>query len=433
MNNDEKMHLITALAADRPAYVPNYDDFVPGKSSVLYSGPYWDNRELEMAMKSLLLGSWLTTGEYTVRFQNKFASMFNVKHAHMVNSGSSANLIMLAAAKKRWGWEDGAEVIVSPVGFPTTIAPIVQNGLAPVFVDIELNTLNFDVSQIAAKITSKTVAILVSPVLGNPPDMDALKRLSILYGIRLLGDHCDSLGSRWNGKLLNEMYEAWSTSFFPAHHITTGEGGMVCSNDEQFIALAKSFTWWGRDCYCVGQANSLPCGTCKMRFSKWLENEGVDLVLDHKYVFTSMGYNLKPLDLQAAIGLAQLEKFEEIDEKRRAIKYKLVRKLAPLARVMRPATKLTHAQPCWFGVPIICDTPEIRASLVAHFEAHKIQTRSYFAGNILRHPAYKHLAPAADFPNADVALTRVFFIGCPPHYNDAVVNYIGEVAEKWRA
>ncbi len=432
MNDTQKQHLIEALAADRPSYVPSYDNFVPGETTVLYSGPYWGNRELEMAMKSLLMGSWLTSGEYVVRFQNKFASMFNVKHAHMVNSGSSANLIMLAAAKKRWGWKDGDEVIVSPVGFPTTIAPIVQNGLVPRFVDIELETLNFDVTKIADGITDRTVAILVSPVLGNPPDMDALKRIAALNAFALLGDHCDSLGSEWDGKLLNEYYRAWSTSFFPAHHITTGEGGMVCSDDGDFITLAKSFSTWGRDCYCVGQANMLPCGTCKKRFSKWLENEGVDLVLDHKYVFTNMGYNLKPLDLQGAIGLAQLEKWEEIHS-RRLDNFASVAERFCGYEHWKVAVQHAQARPCWFGVPVICDTPEIRASLVAHLEAHKIQTRPYFAGNILRHSAYKHLAVASDFPNADVALSRVFFIGCPPHYNEAVINYVGEVVCKWKA
>ena len=426
MNDNQKKLLIEALASDCPSYVPNYEHFKPG-DTVLYSGPYWNHRELELAMEALLLGSWLTTGEYTVRFQNKFAQTCNVKHAHMVNSGSSANLVMIAAVKKRLGWKDGDEVIVSPVGFPTTIAPLVQNGLKPVFVDIEMDTLNFDTSKIRGAISEKTVAILVSPVLGNPPDMEWLTYLCDFFKIKLLGDHCDSLGTRWNDALLSDKYYAWTTSFFPAHHITTGEGGMVCSNDSEVMKLAQSFTWWGRDCYCVGLANALPCGTCKKRFSMWLSDEGVDAVLDHKYVFTNMGYNLKPLDLQAAIGLAQLEKLPEIEEKRRS-------HCAALSKFMRgrirAASCLPKADPCWFGVPVICESISVKDRAVAHLEAHKIQTRPYFAGNILRHPAYKHLGTASNFPNADLALSRVFFIGCPPHYTQAVIDYIGEVVSQ---
>ena len=430
MNDSQKKLLIQTLAADRPAYVPNYEHFKPG-DTVLYSGPFWDNRELELAMEALLQGSWLTVGEYTVRFQNKFAQACNVKHAHMVNSGSSANLVMIAAVKKRLGWKDGDEVIVSPVGFPTTIAPLLQNGLKPVFVDIEMDTLNFDTSKIRGAITDKTVAILVSPVLGNPPDMDWLVYLADFFKIKLLGDHCDSLGTRWNDALLSDKYYAWTTSFFPAHHITTGEGGMVCSNDADMMKSVMSLCSWGRDCYCIGKANALPCGTCKKRFSTWLREEGVDLVLDHKYIFTNVGYNLKPLDLQGAIGLAQLEKLPEIESKRRQHK-EIISKVIAQLKGVHVASSLPASDPCWFGIPIVCDTNEIRLSLITQLEANKIQTRPYFAGNLLRHPAYKHLANAADFPNADLALSRVFFIGCPPHYNEAVLDYICQVLKDWR-
>ena len=187
----------------------------------------------------------------------------------MVNSGSSANLIMMASLKKYYGWEDGDEVIVSPVGFPTTIAPIVQNGLTPVFVDIETDTLNFDLIEVEKKITPKTVAVILSPVLGNPPDMDMLVQICKLNGVKLVLDNCDSLGSKWNGKYLNEYACAASCSFYPAHHISTAEGGMV-SGPKDLISLARSFAWWGRDCYCVGPANLLACGTCGKRFDKWL-------------------------------------------------------------------------------------------------------------------------------------------------------------------
>lgn len=415
---------ISELArAAAPPYAYNRVPFVPGQSTVLYSGPYWDHRELEMAMEALLTGSWLVAGEYVARFQNEFARRFNVKHAHMVNSGSSANLAMIAALKKYCGWKDGDEIIVSPVGFPTTIAPLVQCGLKPVFLDIEWDTLNFDLNRIDEVTSDRTCGIFVSPVLGNPPNMDDLQSIAHILDVPLIGDNCDSLGSKWDGKLLNELYFAWSTSFYPAHHIATGEGGMICSNNKEVIDTARSISWWGRDCYCVGKANLLPCGTCKRRFDTWL---GGDTIIDHKYVFTNMGYNLKPLDLQGAIGLAQLEKLDEIESKRRA-NFQAVADLFDDRSIIHVADTEMGADPCWFGVPVICDAGSVKQELVAHLEANKVQTRSYFAGNILSHPGYKHLGNAADYPEACDALRRVFFLGCPPHYTPEIIQYIGEV------
>lgn len=416
------------LALITPKYAYNARDFVPGKSQVLYSGPYWNHEEMYAAIKSLVKGRWVVSGENVAKFQVAFGRMFGVKHCVMVNSGSSANLMLIAAVKKRLGWKDGDEVIVSPVGFPTTIAPLAQNGLNPVFVDIEWDTLNFDVNKILDKITSKTRAIFVSPVLGNPPDMDALQRITQAAGLTLLGDNCDSLGSRWNDKYLNDYYYAWTTSFYPAHHISTGEGGMVCSNDEELINEARSFSWWGRDCRCVGSANLLSCGTCGNRFDTWLgEEQGV---IDHKYLFVNMGYNLKPLDLQGAIGLTQLKKMNEIEFKRRVnFQYwkQLLNRYVPEVHI---AKNLHSADPCWFGVPIIAPH-KIKTELVQFLESNKIQTRNYFAGNILLHPGYKHLDDASNYPNANEVLKTVFFVGCPPHYNQEVFSYIESVLVKW--
>jgi CDP-4-dehydro-6-deoxyglucose reductase, E1 len=412
-----------------PPYASHFgEEFVPGDSQVLYSGPYWDHREIEMAMQAFLTGKWVTAGEYVARFQNMFGKRFRTNFCHMVNSGSSANLVMIASLKKNLGWQDGDEVIVSPVGFPTTIAPLVQCGLNPVFVDIEMETLNFDVEKIYTKISKRTKAIFVSPVLGNPPDMNKLLSINKQYGVLLIGDNCDSLGSKWNGKYLNELYYAWTTSFYPAHHITTGEGGMICSNYKNLIDTARSISWWGRDCYCVGAANLLSCGTCGNRFDKWLD--GVDAIMDHKYVFTNMGYNMKPLDLQGAIGLAQLEKIDEIEQKRRTNYLKISKLFAGKLDMYVPKVIL-QSDPCWFGVPIVCSSQNIKEELVSHFEANGIQTRSYFAGNILQHPAYKHLSDYKQFPNANLALTHVFFLGCPPHYTDEIISYIGKVLSKW--
>jgi CDP-6-deoxy-D-xylo-4-hexulose-3-dehydrase len=253
-------------------YIYNSNHFEPGKTPIYYSGPYWDNKEIEAAIDTLLNGKWITSGEKVFLFEKYFSNKFNVKHSFMVNSGSSANLTMIAALKKRFGWDDDDEIIVSPVGFATTISVLYQNRLKPVFVDIEWETLNFDVNKIEEKITSKTKGIFVSPVLGNPPDMDKIIEICEKHNLKLIGDNCDSLGTKWDGKFLNENYIAFSNSFYPAHHISTGEGGMVCTNDEELKKLIMSIAWWGRDCYCVGSSNLLSCGTCGKRFSNWLDS-----------------------------------------------------------------------------------------------------------------------------------------------------------------
>jgi CDP-6-deoxy-D-xylo-4-hexulose-3-dehydrase len=410
----------------KPKYLQNYDNFKPGEDYVMYSGQLWDENELAGAVKSLLTGKWISAGERVEQFQIKFSKRYNVKASHMVNSGSSANLVMIAGVKKHLGWNDGDEVIVSPVGFPTTIAPLVQNNLKPVFVDIEFDTLNFDVNLIEQKITPKTKAIIVSPVMANPPDMDKIHDICYRNNIVLIGDNCDTLGTKWNGKLITDLYYCWSTSFYPAHHISTGEGGMVSSNDTALIDTVRSFSWWGRDCYCVGSNNQLPCGTCGNRFDRWLP--GYDGIIDHKYVFATMGYNLKPLDLQGAIGLAQLEKADYIDNKRREHKKRLEDILKKHLMIRVPDT-LSKADPSWFGVPIICESQKQKEKLVAHFEANKIQTRNYFAGNILLHPGYKHLDNAMDYPLANKALSHVFILGCPPFWNDSVFDYIESVVK----
>lgn len=421
--------LVAAVGTPKFAY--NCKEFNPEKDTVFYSGPYWDNNEVEAALEAFLTGRWLVSGEHVAKFQVQFGRRYGTKFNHMVNSGSSANLVMVAALKKRLKWEDGAEVIVSPVGFPTTIAPLVQNNLKPIFIDIEFDTLNFDVTKIEERINEKTVAIFVSPVLGNPPDMDFLADLCDRYNLKLIGDNCDSLGTMWNGKNLTDYYYAWSTSFYPAHHITTGEGGMVSTNDEELIDFARSISWWGRDCHCVGSANLLACGTCGNRFDKWLE--GYNGVIDHKYYFTNMGYNLKPLDLQGALGIEQLKKIDEIDVKRRLHFQRIKSIFYRNVPGVRVASNLDKADPSWFGVPLITDTPELKEKLQAFCEANRIQTRNYFAGNILLHPGYKHLDDANKYPNANKALSNVFFVGCPPHYGDKVWEYYESVMQKWQS
>ena len=411
-------------------YIYNAKTFEAGKTPIYYSGPYWDNKEIEAAIDTFLNGKWITAGEKVYKFENRFSKRFGVKHSHMVNSGSSANLVLIAALKKRFNWADDDEIIVSPVGFATTISVLYQHRLKPIFIDIEWDTLNFDLDQIESKISPKTKGIFVSPVLGNPPDMDRLQEIADKYDLKIIGDNCDSLGTKWNDKPLTDYYVAFSNSFYPAHHISTGEGGMVCTNDDELKTLFVSYSWWGRDCYCIGSANLLPCGTCGNRFDKWLEN--YDGVIDHKYVFSHMGYNLKPLDLQGAIGLEQLEKLDEIETNRRRSKERLTQIFVDNIPGLRAPSKLDKADPCWFGTPFICDEPGLKHRLVAFLEENKIQTRNYFAGNILLHPGYAFLDDFKNYPEANKVLDKVFFIGAAPHYTDVVFDYIEEVIKKFK-
>ena len=410
-------------------FIANKEQFIPGKDSVYYSGPYWDDSEARELIYSIMKGKWLSSGEKVNKFEHEFSKKFNFKHSVMVNSGSSANLVMFAALKKHFGWQDGDEIIVCACGFATTVAPIVQNGLKPVFVDIDWSDLNWDLNQIQEKISSRTVAAISSPVLGNPYDIGKFVDLCRRNSIAVIADNCDSLGSKWNDNYLTDYAVAASCSFYPAHHICTIEGGMVSSNIKEVVDLARSFAWWGRDCYCVGQQNLLSCGTCGKRFDKWLD--GYDGIVDHKYIFSNMGYNLKPLDLQGGVGSVQLTKFEEIHRIRRENKKTIGNILESISGV-RVVGERPEAETSWFGVPIVCETKELKETLVAHLEKNKVQTRNYFAGNILLHPGYSHLDDASKYPNANQVLNKVFFLGCSPTINSAMIDYIKQIVDSFK-
>jgi CDP-6-deoxy-D-xylo-4-hexulose-3-dehydrase len=398
------------------------NNYVKGESNIFYSGPYWDNQEIEAALKTFLTGKWLSSGESVNKFEREFSKKFNFNYSVMVNSGSSANLVMIAALKKYFDWQDGDEIIVSVCGFPTTVNPIIQNNLKPVFVDIDYSDLNWDIEQIRKKITPRTKALFSSPVLANAYNYDEIISICNEYDIHLIADNCDSLGSKWKGEYLTDHAVAASCSFYPAHHITTIEGGMVSSNIKEVVDLARSFAWWGRDCYCVGSQNLSSCGTCGKRFDNWLI--GYDKVVDHKYVFGQIGYNLKPIDMLGSIGSIQLKKFDEIHQKRRSNKSRL-HKIFETIPGVRVIDELPDAETSWFGVPIICDG--YKTQLVKFLEDNKIQTRNYFAGNLLIHPAYRHLESAFNYPNAMKVLDNVFFIGCSPVITDEMIDYIEEV------
>jgi CDP-4-dehydro-6-deoxyglucose reductase, E1 len=417
---------IEALVGNHVAPYLYGNSFIPGETTIPYSGPYWDERETRAAINTFLNGNWITAGENVNAFEKEFSRMFNVKYSLMVNSGSSANLVMFAALKKYYKWQDNDEIIVSPVGFPTTISAIYQNRLKPVFVDIEWDTLNFCLCGIEKKITSRTKAIFLSPVLGNPPNMDELITICKKFNVLLILDNCDSLGSKWNGKYLNEYAVASSNSFYPSHHISTGEGGMVCTDDKRLMRIMISLAWWGRDCTCVGVDNMLKNGSCGKRFGKWLDLYGG--VVDHKYVFSNMGYNLKPLDLQGAIGLVQLEKFDEIRIKRKRSKV-FIHDIVTAIPGIKGVSQFLNADVNWFGTPFVCDNGDLKQRLVKYFEENKIQTRNYFSGNILLHPGYSFLDDYKKYPEANKVLDKVFFLGAAPHYEQPVFDYIEKVVK----
>lgn len=393
------------------------------QSKVLYSGPYFDGREIDAAIATLKEGAWYPAGKEVDKFERAFSKKFGFTSSLMVNSGSSANLVMLAALKKYFEWPDGAEVIVSVVGFPTTINPIIQNDLTPKFVDITWDDLNWDLSQVEDAITDKTVAVFSSPVLGNCYDLDRLLDICERHSLKYIADNCDSLGSKWNNDYLTKEAVASSCSFYPAHHITTLEGGMVSSNIPEVIQLARQFAWWGRDCYCVGECNMLAKGMCGKRFDTWLPE--YDVVVDHKYVFSQIGYNLKPLDLQGAVGLVQLEKFDEVHAIRRMNYETLVTYFQDYPDEVQIIGEKPGAETSWFGLPIVCSNPKIKHGLQQHLETAGIQTRNYFAGNLLLHPAYRHLGKATDYPNAYEVLKRVFFLGTAPTLTYDDLCYVG--------
>jgi CDP-6-deoxy-D-xylo-4-hexulose-3-dehydrase len=398
--------------------------FNPDKPSVLYSGPVHDTEEMVAAVEALVESRWSVAGEQVKRFEGAFARVVGNRYGVMTNSGSSANLILIAAAKERFGWEDGDEVITSSVGFPSTASVIPQNGLKPVWVDIEMDSLNLDLDEVEKAITGRTRAVFIAPVLGNPPDMDRLMEICREHGLKLLVDDCDGLGTKFGGVALPALplVSASSCSFYPSHTISTTGGGMVTSNDEALIDIARSFASWGKGCWCSGAGNLLPNGCCGERFSCWLESEP-GLIVDHRYTFPRMGWNALPLELQGAMGLAQLVKLPDIISRRRAHYEQISQWLYAIPGV-RGVKVEPKAEVSWFGVPIVADTQEIKEVLLRHLEANRVQTRGYFAGNLLAQRGFAHLGNYRDYPNASQVLRRVFFIGCAPSYTSAHLAHV---------
>ena len=409
-----------------------------GKDWVQYAGPYFDDKEYTAAVKSLL-NEWIVLGQDALTFEAIFPKLFGKNHGILTNSGSSSNLIMLSAltSKRLYNFQKGTKVITPIAGFPTTLNPILQLGFEPLFVDIDLDTLNLNLEQVEEQAKLGAKIITFAHVLGNPPNMDRLMDIVKQYNLILLEDCCDALGSTYDNKPLGSFGEMASCSFYPAHHITMGEGGFVVCNTKIQEIVTRSFREWGRGCYCVGEkANKSKNGSCGKRFSNWLP-ELPDEIFDHKYVYDEIGYNLKPIELQASIGLEQIKKLPEIHRRRRENYQLLYNTFKPYEEFFILPEATSKSNPSWFAFPLTIKTNSRfkRKDIINHLETNKIQTRPYFAGNIMLQPAYTGLMNSIDvitkYPNARKITTDTFFLGTSPVVKPVQIEYIKQTVDQF--
>ncbi len=401
--------------------------FIPGETPIPVSGKVFDAHEVKTLVDSSL-DFWLTTGRFAARFETEFARFIGARSASLVNSGSSANLVALSALTspllKERQLHKGDEVITVACGFPTTVNPTIQNGLVPVFCDVNLETYDIDVSQLEDARSEKTRAVMLAHTLGNPFDLGAVKAFCDRYNLWLVEDCCDAVGATYNGQNCGTFGDLATVSFYPAHHITMGEGGAVLSNGRGLKRLVESFRDWGRDCWCdPGKDN-----TCGKRFD-WQLGE-LPHGFDHKYTYSHIGYNLKATDMQAAVGVAQMQKLPGFIESRRS-NFRILReglKSVEPFLVLPQATP--SANPSWFGMPLAvrADAPFSRDELVRHLESCKIGTRLLFAGNLLRQPAYLNIEhrKIGDLPNSDFVMRQAFWIGVYPGLTPEMLDYMVE-------
>lgn len=406
--------------------------FCPGETYIPYAGRVFDQEELVFLVDAAL-DFWLTAGRFTREFESEFSKYLQVRHAVFTTSGSSANLLAVSAlTSEKLGerrLKPGDEVITLACGFPTTVAPIYQNRLIPVYCDIDLASYNIQTEQIESSITKKTKAIFLAHTLGNPFNIEALLSIKKKFDLWLIEDNCDALGALWGQKRTGTFGDIATFSFYPPHHITTGEGGMVATNETQLMQIVKSFRDWGRDCWCEpGQDNSCNC-RFGMKFGE------MPFGYDHKFIYSHIGYNLKATDLQAAVGVAQLKKLDSFIRMRNdnfQFFYQALKKYEEFLVFPKWEEKAT---PAWFGFPLTVrsQAPFSKNDLVQYLEAEKIATRMLFAGNIMRQPAYfqQPHRVAAGLENTDRALHDTFWIGVYPGIDAPRRDYIVSVFERF--
>jgi CDP-6-deoxy-D-xylo-4-hexulose-3-dehydrase len=402
-------------------------DFLPGEMPVPISGRVFDANELQLLVDSSL-DFWLTTGRFAAQFEKEFAQFFGLRHAILVNSGSSANLLALSALTSPQLGERALhpsdEVITVAAGFPTTVNPIIQNNLVPVFVDVTIPTYNVDVTKLEAALSSKTHAVMIAHTLGNPFDLETVSAFCKRHNLWLIEDCCDAVGATYNGKPVGTYGDIATVSFYPAHHITMGEGGAVLTDDPKLKKLIESFRDWGRDCWCdTGKDN-----TCGKRFEHQLGD--LPFGYDHKYTYSHIGYNLKATDMQAAVGVAQLQKLPAFIEARRGNFAYLHAGLADLQEFIILPKATPNSQPSWFGFPIAVhpEAPFTRNQLVQFLNSRKIGTRLLFGGNLVRQPAYQGVSyrVVGSLKNADFVMNQVFWIGVYPGLTRPMLDYVIE-------
>jgi CDP-4-dehydro-6-deoxyglucose reductase, E1 len=399
--------------------------FIPGKSVINYAGRVYDHKEI-INLVDASLDFWLTAGRYAAKFENYFADFLGVKYCLLTNSGSSANLLAVTALTspllKERQLKPRDEVITTACGFPTTLNPILQNNLVPVFIDVELGNYNIQAEKIEKAITKKTKAIFVAHTLGNPVNLGSIQKVVRKHKLWFIEDNSDSLGAKYKGRYTGSFGDISTCSFYPAHHITMGEGGAVLTSNPLLKKVIMSLRDWGRDCWCESGHDD----TCKMRFKQ--KFGGLPYGYDHKYVYSHMGYNLKATDMQAAVGCAQLEKLPGFIDARKGnfkLLYEIFKKyngyfILPLAE--------KYSDPSWFGFPILVkDTaPFKRIDIVKYLEANKIATRMLFGGNLTKQPAYKNIKYrlAGNLENTDSVMNNLFWIGVYPGITQPMLSYI---------
>ena len=430
MTTEELREQILQLVAEytRQRHAPR--PFVPGESVIPPSGKVFGAEEVCNAVDASL-DFWLTTGRFNTDFERKLADFLDVRWAVTTNSGSSANLLALAALTSpklgEQALRPGDEIITVAAGFPTTVNPAVQYGLVPVFVDIDIPTYNAMPSAIEAAITPRTRAIMLAHTLGNPFHVSEVLRIAREHDLWLIEDCCDALGSRYNGQLVGSFGDIGTLSFYPAHHITMGEGGAIFSNDNQLKVLVESFRDWGRDCWCdPGKDN-----TCGKRF-QWQLGD-LPFGYDHKYVYSHIGYNLKITDFQAAVGLAQLARAEGFIAQRRANFTYLSERLKPFEEFLILPQATPNSEPSWFGFPTTVrqESPFTRLELLTFYDEVKIGSRLLFAGNLTRQPAYKDVPYriSGALTNTDIVMNRTFWLGIYPGITAAMMDFVAERTE----
>ncbi len=406
----------------------SHKEFIPGKTKINYAGRVFDASEIVNAVEAAL-DFWLTEGRFSEAFAAKIAEFLGMEHVLLTNSGSSANLIAFSAltseklGEKRL--KPGDEVIAVGASFPATVTPVIQYGLIPVFVDVNIPTYNVDIESLRNAISDKTRCIFLAHTLGNPFDIDAVMQIAREHNMWVIEDNCDAFGSKYKGQYTGTFAHLSTISFYPAHHITTGEGGAVCTNDPMLANLVRAFRDWGRDCYCAGGENN----TCGKRFSQQFGN--LPFGYDHKYVYSEIGYNLKMTDLQAAIGVAQIDKLPEFCEKRKHNFNEWIRIFSRFDKYFICPQPTPNSDPAWFSFIVTCksDAPFKRDELTRYFDAHLIETRNLFAGNITKQPAFvnKNWRICGTLDNTDYIMNNTFFLGTYPGLTAEMMAYVESV------